>query len=105
MNSKILSTMILSLLAQSSYGLLGFHTCLQGHKCVYYRGGKLLNETNEPGFHMMMPLITSNYNVQTFSHLFFPFAQFDHHEKRAQHTVDKYLTANSLNKKCICKMH
>jgi regulator of protease activity HflC (stomatin/prohibitin superfamily) len=65
MNSKILMTMILSLLIQSSYGILGFHTCLQGHKCVYYRGGELLNETNEPGFHMMMPLITSNYNVQT----------------------------------------
>ena len=42
----------------------GIHQCLQGHKCVYYRGGQLLNSINEPGFHLKMPFITSHYNVQ-----------------------------------------
>ena len=42
----------------------GIHKCNQGYKCVYYRGGKLLDDLNEPGFHLKIPFITSHYNVQ-----------------------------------------
>lgn len=42
----------------------GIHQCFQGHKCVYYRGGQLLDSLNEPGFHLKMPFITSHHNVQ-----------------------------------------
>ena len=59
--------MIRSLLFISSILLcnaFGIHRCVQGHKCVYYRGGKLLEEINDPGFHLKIPFITSHYNVQ-----------------------------------------
>ena len=41
----------------------GIHRCVQGHKCVYYRGGKLLEEINDPGFHLKIPFISSHYNI------------------------------------------
>jgi erlin len=40
------------------------HQCHQGHRCVYYRGGSLLNTITDPGFHIKTPLITSHYNIQ-----------------------------------------
>ena len=42
------------------------HRCVQGHKCVYYRGGQLLNTLNDPGYHFKIPFITSDHNVQMF---------------------------------------
>jgi len=42
----------------------GIHKCNQGHKCVYYRGGQLLDSLHEPGYHLKIPFITSHYNVQ-----------------------------------------
>ena len=50
-----------NILLSNSYGI---HQCYQGHKCVYYRGGLLLSEINEPGYHLKIPLITTHYNVQ-----------------------------------------
>ncbi|KAG1714493.1 Erlin-2 [Nymphon striatum] len=35
-----------------------------GHVAVYYRGGALLQKTSCPGFHMMVPFITSFRSVQ-----------------------------------------
>ena len=40
------------------------HTCHEGHKCIYYLGGKLSNSTNNPGYHLKLP-ISRHYNIQT----------------------------------------
>lgn len=50
-----------NILLFNSYGI---HQCYQGHKCVYYCGGLLLSELNEPGYYLKIPLITTHYNVQ-----------------------------------------
>jgi hypothetical protein len=44
---------------------LGIHKVEEGHVGMYWRGGALLNSVSEPGFHTMIPLITSTANVQT----------------------------------------
>ncbi|XP_059475827.1 erlin-2-like [Neocloeon triangulifer] len=40
------------------------HKLEEGHVGVYYRGGALLQQTSNPGFHMMIPFITSYRAVQ-----------------------------------------
>jgi len=49
-----------AILIQSS-----LHRIEEGHTGVYYRGGALLNSMSAPGFHLMIPLITSYKSVQT----------------------------------------
>merc|ERR1719189_3088632 len=49
-----------AILAQTS-----LHRIEEGHVGVYYRGGALLNSMSAPGFHMMIPLITSYRSIQT----------------------------------------
>lgn len=46
--------------------LLNFslHKLEEGHVGVYYRGGALLSNVSEPGFHMMIPFLTSYRSVQ-----------------------------------------
>lgn len=41
------------------------HKLEEGHTGVYYRGGALLTSTSGPGFHLMLPFITSYKSVQT----------------------------------------
>ncbi|KAM6965063.1 erlin-2 [Aplochiton taeniatus] len=41
------------------------HKIDEGHTGVYYRGGALLSATSSPGFHLMLPFITSFKSVQT----------------------------------------
>lgn len=41
------------------------HKIEEGHTGVYYRGGALLTTTSGPGFHLMLPFITSYKSVQT----------------------------------------
>ncbi|XP_061448461.1 erlin-2 isoform X2 [Rhineura floridana] len=41
------------------------HKIEEGHIAVYYRGGALLTSTSGPGFHLMLPFITSYKSVQT----------------------------------------
>uniref|UniRef100_A0A8C5FMS4 Band 7 domain-containing protein n=1 Tax=Gadus morhua TaxID=8049 RepID=A0A8C5FMS4_GADMO len=41
------------------------HKIEEGHTGVYYRGGALLTTTSGPGFHLMLPFITSYKPVQT----------------------------------------
>ncbi|XDV20586.1 hypothetical protein PO909_025896 [Leuciscus waleckii] len=41
------------------------HKIEEGHVGVYYRGGALLTATSGPGFHLMLPFITSFRSVQT----------------------------------------
>uniref|UniRef100_A0AAQ4RQB0 Band 7 domain-containing protein n=1 Tax=Gasterosteus aculeatus aculeatus TaxID=481459 RepID=A0AAQ4RQB0_GASAC len=46
--------------------LLGsVHKIDEGHTGVYYRGGALLTTTSSPGFHLMLPFITTYKSVQT----------------------------------------
>ncbi|KAJ8263462.1 hypothetical protein COCON_G00159190 [Conger conger] len=52
-----------------SIGIAGLfsavHKIEEGHTGVYYRGGALLTTTSGPGFHLMLPFITSYKSVQT----------------------------------------
>lgn len=41
------------------------HKIEEGHVGVYYRGGALLSTTSSPGYHFMIPIITSFRSVQT----------------------------------------
>lgn len=40
------------------------HKIDEGHVGVYYRGGALLKQTSNPGFHMMIPFITTFRTIQ-----------------------------------------
>ncbi|XP_037086491.1 erlin-1-like [Pollicipes pollicipes] len=40
------------------------HKIEEGHVGVYFRGGALLQQTSQPGYHMMVPFITSFRSVQ-----------------------------------------
>ena len=44
---------------------LAVHKIDEGHIGVYYRGGALLKSTSNPGYHMMIPFITTFKPVQT----------------------------------------
>ncbi|XP_040293703.1 erlin-1-like isoform X2 [Bufo bufo] len=41
------------------------HKVEEGHLAVYYRGGALLSNPSGPGYHIMLPFITSFRSVQT----------------------------------------
>lgn len=41
------------------------HKIEEGHVAVYYRGGALLETISQPGFHMMIPFLTTYKTVQT----------------------------------------
>lgn len=43
---------------------LSLHRIEEGHVGVYYRGGALLKAVSQPGYHLMVPLITSFHSVQ-----------------------------------------
>ncbi|XP_029019922.1 erlin-2 isoform X2 [Betta splendens] len=45
--------------------LTSVHKIEEGHTGVYYRGGALLTTTSGPGFHLMLPFITTYKSVQT----------------------------------------
>ncbi|KAG9488940.1 erlin-2 [Eleutherodactylus coqui] len=45
--------------------LSAIHKIEEGHVGVYYRGGALLTSTSGPGFHLMLPFITSFKSVQS----------------------------------------
>jgi len=53
---------LLVLLVATQYSL---HRVEEGHEGVYYRGGALLQGTSKPGFHMMLPFITTYRSIQT----------------------------------------
>ena len=42
----------------------GIHKIEEGHVGIYYRGGALLDDYVGPGFHVLIPFITSYHNVQ-----------------------------------------
>ena len=52
-------------LATTGFLLLSsVYECPEGHRCVYYRGGSLLDEISEPGYNYKMPFITKAAPVQ-----------------------------------------
>jgi len=44
--------------------LFSIHKVEEGHVGMYWRGGALLQEVTSPGFHFMIPIITTMANVQ-----------------------------------------
>lgn len=42
----------------------GVHKIEEGHIGLYWRGGALIDGSTEPGYHSMIPLITSFANIQ-----------------------------------------
>jgi len=57
-----LGVALVVLLVATQYSL---HRLEEGHEGVYYRGGALLQGTSKPGFHMMLPFITTFRSIQT----------------------------------------
>ncbi|POI30518.1 hypothetical protein CIB84_005731 [Bambusicola thoracicus] len=57
-----IAALVLSFLAAAF--LSAIHKIEEGHIGVYYRGGALLTSTSGPGFHLMLPFITSYKSVQ-----------------------------------------
>ncbi|KAM5142251.1 erlin-1 isoform 1-T2 [Mantella aurantiaca] len=53
-------TVLIALILHSS-----IHKVEEGHLAVYYRGGALLSNPSGPGYHIMLPFITSFRSVQT----------------------------------------
>uniref|UniRef100_A0A8C9S6G0 Erlin-1 n=2 Tax=Scleropages formosus TaxID=113540 RepID=A0A8C9S6G0_SCLFO len=53
-------TGVMAILLHSS-----IHKIEEGHLAVYYRGGALLTTPNGPGYHIMLPFITTYRSVQT----------------------------------------
>jgi regulator of protease activity HflC (stomatin/prohibitin superfamily) len=51
-------------LAAIGMAVLGVHKVDEGHIGMYYVGGKLLDTVSQPGFHMMIPFLTTFTNIQ-----------------------------------------
>uniref|UniRef100_A0A8C2GSD6 ER lipid raft associated 2 n=1 Tax=Cyprinus carpio TaxID=7962 RepID=A0A8C2GSD6_CYPCA len=60
---RFLASMILAIGGAAVFSAL--HKIDEGHVGVYYRGGALLTTTSGPGFHLMLPFITTFKSVQT----------------------------------------
>merc|ERR1712002_612606 len=44
---------------------MGIHMVEEGHVGVYFRGGAMLSGMTGPGFHIMLPFLTTFQSVQT----------------------------------------
>ena len=53
------------LMALVSISIFALHKIEEGHVGVYYRGGALLESMAQPGFHLMIPFLTTYRSVQT----------------------------------------
>jgi hypothetical protein len=42
----------------------GVHKIEEGHIGLYWRGGALMPGWTEPGYHLMIPIVTSYSNIQ-----------------------------------------
>ena len=42
----------------------GIHKIDEGHVGVYFRGGALIKGITDPGYHLMVPIITQFYPIQ-----------------------------------------
>lgn len=61
LHSSALIVLIVVVAALMQFSL---HKVNEGHVAVYYRGGALLQTTSYPGFHFMLPFITSYRQIQ-----------------------------------------
>ncbi|XP_045774912.1 erlin-2-like [Maniola jurtina] len=59
------STLAVVILAVGVSVHFSLHKVEEGYVGVYYRGGALLPVTSQPGFHMMVPLLTTYKAIQT----------------------------------------
>ncbi|GFO38925.1 erlin-1 [Plakobranchus ocellatus] len=57
--------MLIGVAALGVFINFSIHKIEEGHVGVYYRGGALLSKTSEPGYHFMLPLLTTFRSVQT----------------------------------------
>jgi regulator of protease activity HflC (stomatin/prohibitin superfamily) len=55
----------LAVAAVAALVTFSLHKIEEGHVGVYYRGGALLTSTSSPGYHVMVPFITTFRSVQT----------------------------------------
>jgi len=53
-----------ALIAAVTFFKFSLHTVPEGHVAVYSRGGALLKDVAEPGYHMKYPVVTRHDNVQ-----------------------------------------
>ena len=63
--SGVAAVVVLTCAVGSVMVAISLHKIDEGHAGVYYRGGALLDTTSGPGFHLMIPFITTVYSVQT----------------------------------------
>ncbi|XP_063716314.1 erlin-1-like [Symsagittifera roscoffensis] len=63
MNAAVAVAWIIGLMAVMM--AISIHKVEEGHVAVYYRGGALLHSTAGPGYHVMIPFITTYRSVQT----------------------------------------
>ena len=61
-NIASIIAMIILIISMALYHSV--HKIDEGHTGVYYRGGALLKETSSPGFHLMIPFITTYRSIQ-----------------------------------------
>jgi len=58
------SALIVVIVVVAALMQFSLHKVDEGHVAVYYRGGALLQTTSYPGFHFMLPFITSFRQIQ-----------------------------------------
>lgn len=62
--ANILAIVAAGLAAMTVTTNFSLHKIEEGHVGVYFRGGALLQQTSQPGYHMMIPFITAYRSVQ-----------------------------------------
>ncbi|ESP03810.1 hypothetical protein LOTGIDRAFT_211937 [Lottia gigantea] len=65
MANPALALLSVSAVALAIFLNFSIHKIEEGHVGVYYRGGALLSSTSEPGYHFMLPFLTTFRSVQT----------------------------------------
>lgn len=60
MNSLVLS---IALIVAAILNCLGIHQIPEGHIGIYFSGGAILEGYEEPGWHIMIPYLTTVENI------------------------------------------
>lgn len=64
MDKLLLNTILGSLIILPLFLLKSVHQVEEGHVGIYFRGGAILDGFEEPGWHTMLPFVTTVENVQ-----------------------------------------